>query len=169
VTGLEPGTSTVSWWRSNQLSYTPVQRWMNVPPPTPEQHPQPVHHLTEPHLTTRVQRGSSIHQVGQTHRERDGRQAHRQRHPDLPPGSRSGGHSDRHLHRTGADREFEVLRLIAEGLSNAEIATRLHLGEATVRTHVSNPLLKLHLRDRVKLVVYTFEHGIVGRRRVGEA
>jgi len=58
-------------------------------------------------------------------------------------------------------RELEVLRLVAQGLTNGEIATELFVSETTVKTHVGRMLMKLRLRDRVQAVIYAYQHRLV--------
>lgn len=62
-----------------------------------------------------------------------------------------------------SDREMEILRLIASGISNREIADTLFISEKTVKSHVSNILSKLHLADRTQAAVYAWSQGIVRR------
>ena len=58
-------------------------------------------------------------------------------------------------------REYEVLRLLAQGLSNAEIGTQLYIGETTVKTHVTRVLQKLDVRDRAQAIVFAYRTGLV--------
>jgi DNA-binding NarL/FixJ family response regulator len=69
-------------------------------------------------------------------------------------------------------REREVLALIGQGKTNAEIAAGLFVGEGTVKTHINHVFTKLQLRDRAAAVVYAFDHDLVSRapgRRTGQA
>ncbi len=75
--------------------------------------------------------------------------------PDAGPAARLGG------------REVEVLRSLAAGLSNAEIAERLAIGQKTVKSHVSNILGKLHLQDRTQAAVYAWRTGMVTPSETG--
>jgi DNA-binding NarL/FixJ family response regulator len=67
-------------------------------------------------------------------------------------------------------REREVLVKVCSGLSNTEIAELLHISEATVKTHVGHVMAKLGLRDRIRVVVYAYETGLITPRgRAGDA
>jgi NarL family two-component system response regulator LiaR len=65
--------------------------------------------------------------------------------------------------RERSDRELEVLKLVAEGLSNVEISNRLFISEKTTKSHVSNILGKVQLADRTQAAVYGWREGVVRR------
>ena len=77
------------------------------------------------------------------------------RRPAVDPSATVAGFDDL------TERELDVMRLVAKGMSNSEIAESLYLGEATVKTHMGRILSKLHLRDRVQVVVVAYESGLV--------
>jgi NarL family two-component system response regulator LiaR len=76
---------------------------------------------------------------------------------------RSGSHQGVNAFLDLSERELEVLRLIAGGLSNAAIAEKLFIRERTVKGHVSNILGKLHMLDRTQAAVYAWRQGLVRR------
>jgi DNA-binding NarL/FixJ family response regulator len=79
---------------------------------------------------------------------------------DFCRGPAPGAMADGRIGRL-SERELEVVRLVAQGLSNAEIAAKLYLSEATIKSHVARVLAKLALRDRVQIAVFAYENGIV--------
>jgi DNA-binding NarL/FixJ family response regulator len=74
---------------------------------------------------------------------------------------RSGARSQSSIAKQFSERELAVLRLLANGLSNAEIAERLHLAEGTVRNHVTNILAKLEVTDRAQATAVAWKYGLV--------
>jgi DNA-binding NarL/FixJ family response regulator len=72
------------------------------------------------------------------------------------PGAAAAGETGRL-----SERELDVVRLVAQGMSNAEIAAKLFLSEATIKSHIARVLAKLGLRDRVQVAVFAYEKGIV--------
>lgn len=79
---------------------------------------------------------------------------------------RSDNADDQPLFTELTDRELDVLRLIANGMTNSQIAEKLVISEYTVKGHVSNILSKLHLADRTQVAVYAWQRGLVNREQM---
>ena len=81
-----------------------------------------------------------------------------------PPGSAPDTGPRNSVLEALTDRERQIFREVARGLSNGEIAAELHLSEATVKTHITRILAKLQLRDRVQVVIFAYEHDLLDER-----
>jgi DNA-binding NarL/FixJ family response regulator len=81
---------------------------------------------------------------------------------------RGDGNEENALFTELTERELDVLRLIAKGMTNSQIAEKLVISENTVKGHVSNILSKLHLADRTQVAVYAWQSGIVNREQMGK-
>jgi DNA-binding NarL/FixJ family response regulator len=91
--------------------------------------------------------------------------------PGVPPGAAAPGAAEgvgaacERLQRVLTEREFEVLQMVARGMSNAEIAEELTISPATAKTHVAHLLTKLDARDRIQLVIIAYQSGLVNTAR----